>query len=63
MDSAQIGVFHERSNVCLTSFLKSVAGRGLEAQIGPEVLRALLTLVAADLAKGDGAWKGRQQEK
>lgn len=38
VDSAEIGIFKERDKVCLHGFLESADGRGLEAEIGLEVL-------------------------
>lgn len=38
MDSGQVGVLEERDEVSLRSFLKGANGRGLETQIGLEVL-------------------------
>ena len=38
VDSAQVGVFKERDEVSLNGFLEGTDGRGLEAQVGLEVL-------------------------
>lgn len=38
VDSAEIGIFKERDKVCFHRFLESADGRGLEAEIGLEVL-------------------------
>ena len=38
MDSAKVGVFKERDEVCLNRLLKSTDGRRLEAKVGLEVL-------------------------
>jgi hypothetical protein len=69
VDSAQVGVFEERDEVGLNGLLESADGRGLEAQVGLEILcdftdQALegkladkklgRFLVATDLTKSDG---------
>ena len=70
VDSAQVGVFEETNEVSLGGLLKCHHSRGLEAQIGLEVLSDLTDqalerqladeklgalLVATDLTQGDGA--------
>jgi histone H3 len=69
MDGAQIGVLEERDKVSLNGLLERTDGRGLEAQIGLEVLGNLTNqtlereladkelsrlLVATDLTESDG---------
>ena len=71
VDGAQVGVFEESDQVGLGGFLKGHDGRGLEAEIGLEVLGDLTDkslegqladqklgglLVTTDLTKGDGSW-------
>lgn len=41
MDGAEVGVLEERDEVGLNGLLKSTDGRGLEAEIGLEVLSNL----------------------
>ena len=41
VDGGQVGVFEETDEVCLRSFLKCTDGRGLEAEVGLEVLSDL----------------------
>ena len=70
MDGSQVGVLEEANQVRLSSLLECQDGRGLEAQIGLEVLGNLTDqtlegqladkqlsglLVLADLTQGDGA--------
>jgi hypothetical protein len=38
VDSAKVGVFKERDEVCLNRLLKGTDGRRLEAEIGLEIL-------------------------
>lgn len=69
MDGAQVGVLKERDEVGLNGLLKSADGRGLEAEIGLEVLSNFTNktlegqladqelsglLVATNLTKSDG---------
>lgn len=73
MDSAQVGVLEEGDEVGLNGLLESTDGRGLEAEVGLEVLGDLTNqtlegeladqklsglLVATDLTKSDGTWGG-----
>ena len=70
MDGAEVGVLKDADQVGLGGFLEGHDGRGLESEIGLEVLGDLTDkslegqladqklsrlLVAADLTKGDGA--------
>ena len=70
MDGAEVGVLEDADQVGLGGFLEGHDGRGLESEIGLEVLGDLTDkslegqladqklgrlLVAADLTKGDGA--------
>jgi hypothetical protein len=70
VDGAQVGVLEERDEVGLDGLLESTDGRGLEAEIGLEVLGDLTNqtlegeladeelsrlLVATDLTEGDGS--------
>jgi hypothetical protein len=69
VDGAQVGVLEERHEVSLNGLLESADGRGLEAQVGLEVLCDFTDqtlegelaneelgrlLVATDLTKSDG---------
>ena len=69
MDGAKVGVFEEGDEVCLNGLLKSTDGRGLEAEVGLEVLCDFTDqtlegelaneelgglLVATDLTESDG---------
>jgi hypothetical protein len=69
VDGSQVGVLEERDEVRLSSLLESHDSRGLEAQVGLEVLGDLTDetlegeladeelgglLVATNLAEGDG---------
>ncbi len=69
MDSAKVGVFEERDEVCLNRLLEGADGRALEAEVALEVLCDLTDealeweladeelgrlLVATDLTEGDG---------
>jgi len=69
VDGAQVGVLEERDEVSLNGLLESTDGRGLEAEIGLEVLGDLADqtlegeladqklsglLVATDLTESDG---------
>ncbi len=69
MDGAQVGVLKERDKVGLNGLLKSTDGRGLEAEVGLEVLSNFTDqtlegeladqklsglLVATDLTESDG---------
>jgi len=70
MDGSQVGVFEERHEISLTSLLKRQDGRGLETEIGLEVLGNLTNkalegklpdeefsalLVLADFTKSDSS--------
>jgi hypothetical protein len=70
MDGAQVGVLEERDEVGLNGLLESADGRGLEAEVGLEVLGDLTDktlegqladeelsrlLVATDLTESDGS--------
>lgn len=72
MDGAQVGVLEERDEVSLNGLLESTDGRGLEAEIGLEILGDLTDqtlegeladqelgglLVATDLTESDGTWR------
>lgn len=72
VDGAQVGVLEERDEVGLNGLLESTDGRGLEAEIGLEVLGDLTDqtlegeladqklsglLVATDLTESDGTWR------
>ena len=69
MDGAKVGVLEERDKVCLNGLLKSTDGRGLEAEVGLEILCDFTDqtlegkladeefrglLVATDLTESDG---------
>jgi len=69
VDGSQVGIFEERDEVGLASFLESQDGRGLEAEVGLEVLSNLTNetlegklpdqelgtlLVLANFTKSDG---------
>ena len=71
MDGAQVGVLKEGDEVSLNGFLEGTDGRGLEAEIGLEVLGDLTDqtleweladqklgglLVTSDLTESDGSW-------
>jgi hypothetical protein len=72
VDGAQVGVLEERDEVSLNGLLESTDGRGLEAEVGLEVLGDLTDqtlegeladqelsglLVATDLTESDGTWR------
>ena len=72
MDGAQVGVLEERDEVGLNGLLESTDGRGLETEIGLEVLGDLTDqtlegelpdqelsglLVATDLTESDSTWR------
>lgn len=72
VDGAQVGVLEERDEVSLNGLLESTDGRGLEAEIGLEILSDLTDetlegeladqklsglLVATDLTESDGTWR------
>ena len=78
MDGAQVGIFEQADEVGLDGFLKSTDGRGLEAEIGFEVLSDFTDqtlegqfadqefggfLVATDFSESDGTWKKRMLER
>ena len=71
VDGAEIGVLKERDEVGLNRLLKSADGRGLEAEVGLEILSDFTDetlegelsdqelgglLVATDLTKSDSSW-------
>lgn len=71
VDGAEVGVLEERDEVSLNGLLESADGRGLEAEIGLEVLGDLTDqtleweladqelgglLIATDLTESDGSW-------
>jgi len=71
VDGAKVGVFEERDEVGLDGLLEGTNGRGLEAQVGLEVLGDLTDqalerqladqefgglLVPTDLTESDGSW-------
>jgi histone H3 len=71
VDGAQVGVLEEGDEVCLNGLLEGADGRGLEAEVGLEVLSDLTDktlewqladqklsglLVATNLTKSDGTW-------
>lgn len=71
MDGTQVGVLKERDEVGLNGLLKSTDGRGLEAEVGLEVLSNFTDqtlegeladqklsglLVATDLTESDGTF-------
>jgi histone H3 len=72
VDGAQVGVLEERDKVGLNGLLESTDGRGLEAEVGLEVLGDLTDqtlegeladqelsglLVATDLTESDSTWR------
>jgi histone H3 len=71
VDGAEVGVLEQGDEVSLNGLLESTDGRGLEAEIGLEVLGDLTDqtlegeladqelgglLVATDLTESDGTW-------
>ena len=71
VDSAEVGVLEKGDEVSLNGLLESADGRGLEAEIGLEVLGDLTDqtleweladqelgglLIATDLTESDGSW-------
>lgn len=73
MDGAKVGVLEERDEVSLNGLLKSTDGRGLEAEVGLEVLGDFTDqtlegeladeelsrlLVATNLTESDGTCEG-----
>jgi len=71
VDSTEVGVLEETNHVSLRGFLESKDGRGLESQVGLEIVGNLSNeslerkfsneelsrfLELSDLSKGDGTW-------